>query len=128
MRHVAVAIKTTGPDPKEHRISELAAVEVNDGALGQSLHLQIATDASPGIGLPEALARWTKFVGVSEINVHDYYEFKRFLRPECARAGVEFAIAQGHRVVDTWRLAKERFPKQRHSLEAVTRKLRIERT
>ena len=131
MRYVAVALKTTGQDPKLHRISELAAVEVNDGTLGEGMHLQIAAagaeGAGSGIAFHEAVARWKEFVGGSQINAHDYYEFKRFLRPECDRAGLGFAIAQDHPVADTWKLAKERFPKQRNSLEAVTRRLGIER-
>ena len=131
MRHVAVAIKTTGRDPKQHRIAELAAVEMNDGVVGEILHLQIATDSVAGksqgrLTFQAALARWTEFIAGRTIVVHDYYEFKRFLRAECARANARFDIARGHPMIDTWLLAKERFPKQKHSLDAVTRKLAIE--
>jgi DNA polymerase III epsilon subunit-like protein len=58
--------------------------------------------------------------------VHDYYEFMRFLRAECAYAKMGFDIARDYPVTDTWLLAKQRFPKQRHSLDAVARKVGIE--
>src|SRR6478735_5209436 len=108
MRHVAVAIKTTGLDPKEHRIAELAAVEVKAGTAGESLHLHIATDsasASQGIAFQAALASWTSFIAGSTIIVHDYDELKRFLRAECVREGARFTITRSHPVMDTWRLA-----------------------
>jgi len=132
MRRVAVAMSTTGPEPKQgHRITELAAVEMNGDAIGETFHLRITqgTASEPGkteVTFSEALARWMQFVAGSPLVVHDYYEFKRFLRAECQRESVGFDIARDYPLVDTWLLAKERFPRQRHGLTMVTRKLGIE--
>ena len=132
MRRVAVAMSTTGPEPKQgHRITELAAVEMNGGTTGETLHLRIMQGAASepgktGVTYSEALTRWTQFVAGSPLIVHDYYEFKRFLRAECQRESMGFDIARDYPVVDTWLLAKERFPRQRHGLTTVMRKLGIE--
>lgn len=125
MRRVAVAMSTTGPEPKQgHRITELAAVEMNGGAPGKALHLRIAQDAPSGpgeTGVPfsDALARWTQFIAGRPMVVHDAYEFRRFLRAECKRQGVGFDIARDYPVVDTWLLVRERFRRQWHGLTVV---------
>jgi DNA polymerase III epsilon subunit-like protein len=127
-----VAICTTGPEPKQgHRIAELAAVEIRDGITGEALHLRIAPNAATrsdeaDTSFSESIAQWMQFVAGSPLVVHDYYEFKRFLRAECKRMGVGFDITRDYPVIDTWLLAKERFPRQRHGLAAVIRKLGIE--
>lgn len=131
MRQVVVVIRTTGPAPMHGaRITELGAVELVDGRLGKLQHFSIAADpnAVPDRGrvpFSEAYAALINMLGSSPLVTHDIEVLSRFLRAECKRSGIKYTIKRDQIVVDTWLLAKQRFPRQRHDLEAVAKKLTI---
>lgn len=131
MRQVVVVIRTTGPAPMHGaRITELGAVELVDGRLGKVQHFSIAADpnAVPDRGrvpFSEAYAALITMLASSPLVTHDIEVLSRFLRAECQRSGIKYTIKRDQLVVDTWLLAKQRFPRQRHDLEAVARKLTI---
>lgn len=131
MRQVVVVIRTTGPAPMHGaRITELGAVELVDGRLGKLQHFSIAADSNTvpergRVPFSEAYATLITMLGSSPLVTHDVEVLSRFLRAECKRSGIKYTIKRDQIVVDTWLLAKQRFPRQRHDLEAVAKKLGV---
>jgi DNA polymerase-3 subunit epsilon len=131
MRRVAVAITTTGSAPMHGaRVDELAAVEVIDDKPDKTVHFGIAIDTSTApadgrVSFSEAYTALLALIGRDPVIAHDVYDLHRFLRAECKRAGIPHRIKRGHPVTDTLVQAKERFPRQRHDLETIAKKLSV---
>lgn len=125
MKYVLVALETSGEAPsKGARVTEVAAQEVISGAAGRLVHLRISDDSTnvSSVKFETAMSVLNDLIGEGVIVVHDSGQLMRFVRAECRRAGISNPWRRGHQLIDTWAIAKERFPRQRHDLASLTRK------
>jgi DNA polymerase III subunit epsilon len=129
MKQVAVAFATTGPSPKQgHRISELVAVEQEDGsATGRYLHLQLRTadaqTAKPTFA--EAFDALDELIGDAPIVVRHAGHWRKFIREELRSIKKRGARRLLTQTVDVSAWAHSRYPKQRKSLAAIAQRVGV---
>ena len=124
-RHVVVDLETTGLSPRQgHRIIEIGAVAVEDGAIAD----EFTTLVDPGVPIPltvqaihgitadmlegepkteEALRRFSSFIGDSPLIAHNAAFEITFLRHEFARLKMGFP----NRHVCTLEMSRSRLPR-----------------
>jgi DNA polymerase-3 subunit epsilon len=137
MRQLILDTETTGLDPKDHRIIEIAAVELVDRRpTGRSVHFYInpeqeidagATDVhglswemlreKPKFG--EIVEEFLSFARGAQWVIHNAPFDVAFLDEEFTRLGMSSSAAIAAEVVDTLALARDQFPGKRNNLDAL---------
>ena len=137
MRQLILDTETTGLDPKDHRIIEIAAVELIDRRpTGRNVHFYINPDQEIDAGATEVhglswemLRDKPKFGEIAD----EFITFARgaqwvihnapfdvaFLDEEFTRLGMSSSAAIAAEVVDTLALARDQFPGKRNNLDAL---------
>ncbi len=141
MREIILDIETTGLDHKEgHRVIEIGCIELNSKEVGASYHQyinpsKILTDDNIKIHgitneylidkphFDEIADDFLTFVKDSAIIAHNAsfdigflnYELEKLSKPKIVK----------ERVIDTIKIARQRFPGQQVSLDALIKKLKI---
>jgi DNA polymerase-3 subunit epsilon len=137
MRQLILDTETTGLDQKDHRIIEIAAVELIDRRpTGRNVHFYINPDREIDLGASdvhglswEMLRDKPKFGEIAD----EFIAFARgaqwiihnapfdvaFLDGELTRLGMSTSAAIAAEVVDTLALAREQFPGKRNNLDAL---------
>ncbi len=146
MRQVVLDTETTGLEVHNgHRIIEIGAVElVERRPTGETWHTYLNPDRAIAEGAREVtgiqdafLLDKPHFVDVAEdflcfiegaeLIIHNAAFDVGFLDAELARAGVHYGSVADHAsVLDTLALARERYPGQRNSLDALCRRLGVD--
>jgi len=143
MRQLIIDTETTGLFPKEHRIIELAALEVvNRRATGRSVHYRVDPEReidaeATGIhgmtwedlkGRPrfrDVAHEFVDFAAGAEWVIHNAPFDLSFLDEELVRAGLPPCTSIHSGCVDTLALAREMFPGKRCSLDALCERLGV---
>ena len=146
MRQIVLDTETTGLEVhRGHRIIEIGCVElVQRRPTGRTFHHYLNPEraidegarAVTGISdeflldkprFVEIAAEFLQFIEGAELIAHNAAFDVGFLDAELARAGVATeALAERARVLDTLALAREKFPGQRNSLDALCKRLGVD--
>lgn len=145
MRQVILDTETTGLDPKEgHRIIEVGCVEMIDRQLtGSNFHQYLKPDREIDAGAIEVhgitnefLADKPRFTEIAddliayldgaELIIHNAPFDIGFLNSELKKAGAKFKLMTDYcTVLDTLVMARDLFPGQRNSLDALCKRYDI---
>jgi DNA polymerase-3 subunit epsilon len=145
MRQIALDTETTGMDiDAGNRIVEIGCIEVAQRVLtGRRFHayLNPDRDSEPGAlavhGLTtdflqdkprfaDVVAEFLAFIEGAELLIHNASFDLGFLNAELRRAQIDLRIEERHPVIDTLRLARERHPGQRNSLDALCKRYQVD--
>jgi DNA polymerase-3 subunit epsilon len=146
MRQIVLDTETTGLEVgKGHRIVEIGCVELAERRrTGRTFHRylnpQRAIDEGARVvtGISDEFLRdkplfaaivddFLEFVGDAELVIHNAAFDLAFLDAELARAERGHAGLEGRaRVLDTLELAREKYPGQKNSLDALCRRLEVD--
>lgn len=146
MRQIVLDTETTGLEVRQgHRLIEIACVELIErrpsGRHWQTyLNPERAIDegARQVTGIEdeflldkprfaEVVAEFLEFIGDAELIIHNASFDVGFLDAELARVGAHMGcIADRCRVIDTLAMARERYPGQRNSLDALCKRLGVD--
>ncbi len=146
MRQVVLDTETTGLEVQRgHRVIEIGCVElVQRRRTGRDFHAWLNPDraidegarAVTGISdeslrdkprFEQVAQELLQFIDGAELIAHNASFDLAFLDAEFARAGMaHIRIAERTRVIDTLELARERFPGQRNSLDALCKRLDVD--
>lgn len=146
MRQIVLDTETTGLEPhKGHRVIEIGAVElVARQRSGNTYHTYLNPDRAIDEGarevtgiqdaflldkprFGEVVEDFLAFIEGAELIIHNAAFDVGFLDAELARAGARYGcIAQHADVLDTLAMARERYPGQRNSLDALCRRLGVD--
>jgi DNA polymerase III subunit epsilon len=145
MRQIVLDTETTGLEVQRgHRLIEIGCVELAERRpTGRTFHVYLnpgrAIDegarAVTGISdeflldkprFAEVVAEFLAFVDGAEVLAHNAVFDVGFIDAELALAGVGSRFAERVGVVDTLTLAREKFPGQRNSLDALCRRFGID--
>jgi len=146
MRQVILDTETTGLEVQRgHRVIEIGCVElVQRRPTGRRFHYYLNPDraidegarAVTGISdeflldkprFPEIAAEFLAFIDEAEVIAHNAAFDVGFLDAELVRAGVDRPrLADRVQVLDTLALAREKFPGQRNSLDALCKRLGVD--
>lgn len=146
MRQIVLDTETTGLEPEQgHRIVEIGCVEICDRRITRNnLHLYIHPEREIDAGAAEVhgitldqLTDKPKFheiadtlrtyLGDAELIIHNAPFDLGFLNAEFARVDGDAAVLeQRHSIIDTLVNARQRYPGQRNSLDALCKRLEID--
>jgi DNA polymerase III subunit epsilon len=146
MRQIILDTETTGLEVQRgHRVIEIGCVEmVQRRRTGREFHTYLNPDraidegarAVTGIDdemlrdkprFPEIAHEFLAFIEGAEVIAHNAAFDVGFLDAELARAGVASpALASHAGILDTLALAREKFPGQRNSLDALCKRLGVD--
>lgn len=146
MRQVVLDTETTGLEAhKGHRIIEIGAVElVERRPSGRTFHTYLNPDRAIDEGAREVTGirdeflldkphfvdvvdDFLRFIEGAELIIHNAAFDVGFLNAELARAGDRFGTVADHAgVLDTLAMARERYPGQRNSLDALCKRLGVD--
>lgn len=146
MRQIVLDTETTGLEAhKGHRIIEIGAVElVARRPTGNSYHTYLNPDRAIDEGAREVTGIRDEFlldkprfadvvddflayIDGAELIIHNAAFDVGFLDAELARAGAQYGRVTDHSsVLDTLAMARERFPGQRNSLDALCKRLGVD--
>jgi DNA polymerase-3 subunit epsilon len=145
MRQIVLDTETTGLEVgKGHRIIEIGAIEyVERRATGRTFHRYVnpqrAIDegarAISGISdefladkplFAEIAVELSAFIADAELVIHNAEFDVGFLDAEFARLDAPMRIAEHCAVLDTLALAREKYPGQKNSLDALCKRLNID--
>ncbi|MBX2883665.1 MAG: DNA polymerase III subunit epsilon [Granulosicoccus sp.] len=143
-RQIALDTETTGLETRDgHRIIEIGCVELCERRLsGHNLHLYIQPDREIDAGAfavhgisNEFLADKPRFAGIAqqlidylsgaELIIHNADFDVGFLEHELRLCNRDIELAQICQVTDSLALAREQFPGQRNSLDALCKRLGV---
>lgn len=137
MRQLILDTETTGLDPKDHRIIEIAAVELIDRRpTGRTVHFYINPDREIDLGASdvhglswemlrdkpkfgEIAEEFVAFASGAQWIIHNAPFDVAFLDVELSRLGMSTSAAIAAEVVDTLALARDQFPGKRNNLDAL---------
>jgi len=137
MRQLILDTETTGLDPKDHRIIEIAAVELVDRRpTGRTVHFYINPDQEIDFGATEVhglswemlkdkpkfgeiAEEFVAFASGAQWIIHNAPFDVAFLDGELSRLGMSTSAAIAAEVVDTLALARDQFPGKRNNLDAL---------
>ncbi|MEP6998794.1 MAG: DNA polymerase III subunit epsilon [Betaproteobacteria bacterium] len=137
MRQLILDTETTGLDPKDHRIIEIAAVELIDRRpTGRNVHFYVNPDREIDAGATdvhglswemlrdkpkfgEIADEFIAFASGAQWVIHNAPFDVAFLDEEFTRLGRSSSAAIAVEVVDTLALAREQFPGKRNNLDAL---------
>ena len=143
-REIILDTETTGLDPRDHRVIEIACVEIEDFLpTGRTFHRYVNPERSndpdaervhgitnafladkPRFGHDDVCDAFLEFVGDAVIVAHNAAFDRGFVDAELARVGRAGAVAED-RWVCTYKLAQKRFPGMYNSLDALCKRYRI---
>ena len=141
MREIILDIETTGLEHKEgHRVIEIGCIELNSKEVGASYHqyinpTKILTEDNIKIHgitnehlldkplFDEIADNFLAFIGDSSIIAHNASFDVGFLNFELEKLSKPKIVKE--RVIDTIKIARQRFPGQQVSLDALIKKLKI---
>jgi DNA polymerase-3 subunit epsilon len=145
MRQIALDTETTGMAiDAGNRIVEIGCIELVQRTItGRRFHayLNPDRDSEPGAlavhGLTteflldkprfaDVAAEFLAFIDGAELLIHNASFDLGFLNAELRRAQIELSIEENHPVIDTLRLARERHPGQRNSLDALCKRYQVD--
>lgn len=145
MRQIVLDTETTGLDARDHRIIEIGCVELLERRpTGMHFHRYINPERTVDEGAlavhglsNEFLAdkplfaavvdEFLDFVRGAELIIHNASFDLGFLDAEFARCGVRYQRMNDHvGVLDTLALARERYPGQKNSLDALCKRLDVD--
>ena len=145
-REIILDTETTGLDPRDHRVIEIACVEIEDFIpTGRTFHRYvnperlIEADAERVHGISNAFVAskprfsdaeicdaFLEFVGGAAIVAHNAAFDRGFVNAELGRAGR--GLVPESRWICTYQLAQKRFPGMYNSLDALCKRYRISLT
>ena len=148
MRQVVLDTETTGLEPgRGHRIIEIGCVElVERRPTGRTFHRYLNPERASEAGalavhgitdefladkprFAEVVEEWLEFIRDAELLIHNAAFDVGFLDAELALAGAQHGCVSDHaRVVDTLALAREKYPGQKNTLDALCRRLGVDNT
>jgi DNA polymerase III subunit epsilon len=143
-REIILDTETTGLDPRDHRVIEIACVEIEDFIpTGRTFHRYINPDRpideeaervhgisgafladKPRFSDPEICDAFLAFVGDANIVAHNAAFDMSFVAAELVRVGRAGELPEP-RWVCTYKLAQKRFPGMYNSLDALCKRYRI---
>ena len=143
-REIILDTETTGLDPRDHRVIEIACVEIEDFIpTGRTFHRYINPDRhieeeaervhgisnafvadKPRFADPDICDAFLDFVGDAVIVAHNAAFDAGFVSAELSRAGRAGAVPES-RWVCTYKLAQKRFPGMYNSLDALCKRYKI---
>jgi DNA polymerase-3 subunit epsilon len=145
MRQIVLDTETTGLEPgKGHRVIEIGCIELHERRrTGRKFHRylnperEIDRGALEVHGIDDAFLRdkpkfadvvqeMLDFIGDAELVIHNAAFDLGFLDQELAIAGRSERLGVRGSVLDTLSLARERFPGQRNSLDALCRRFGVD--
>jgi DNA polymerase III subunit epsilon len=145
MRQVVLDTETTGLSPeKGHRVIEIGCIElVERRPTGARFHRYLNPERDIDMGalevhgiseeflrdkprFAEVASELLAFIDGAELVIHNAAFDVSFLDAELERAGAPDRVATRARVVDTLALARERYPGQKNSLDALCRRLGVD--
>lgn len=145
MRQILIDTETTGLEVQRgHRVIEIGCVEmVQRRPTGRTFHTYLNPDrgieegarAVTGISdeflkdqprFHEVADEFLAFIDGAELIAHNAAFDVAFLDAELAQAGIAGGLASRVGIIDTLALARERFPGQRNSLDALCRRLGVD--
>jgi DNA polymerase-3 subunit epsilon len=146
MRQIVLDTETTGLEvQRDHRIIEIGCVELAERRpTGRRFHVYLNPERSIDEGaravtgisdefladkkrFAEIAAEFLDFVRDAEIIAHNAEFDVGFIDEELRRAGAHYGRLADHAtVIDTLALAREKFPGQRNSLDALCRRFGID--
>src|SRR5699024_6170904 len=146
MRQIVLDTETTGLEPEQgHRIIEIGCVEIRDRRITRNnLHLYIHPEREIDAGAAEVhgitLDQLTDtprfheiadtlrdYLGDAELIIHNAPFDLGFLNAEFVRVeSASTPLEQRHAIIDTLVDARQRYPGQRNSLDALCKRLEID--
>src|SRR5918997_4599901 len=143
-REIILDTETTGLDPRDHRVIEIACVEIEDFIpTGRTFHRyinpgrEIDVEAErvhgisnaflankPSFADPEICDAFLDFVGDAALVAHNAAFDRGFVDAELSRAGRAGELPES-RWLCTYQLAQKRFPGMYNSLDALCKRYRI---
>jgi DNA polymerase III subunit epsilon len=145
VRHLILDTETTGLDPKlDHRIIELAAVEVVDRRLtGRSIHHYVNPEREIDLGATDVhgltwetlrdkprfadiAAEFIEFARGAQWVIHNAPFDLAFLDAELARLEMSPTVRIYESVIDTLALAREQFPGKKNGLDALCERFGVD--
>lgn len=146
MRQVVLDTETTGLEVRQgHRIIEIACIEMVERRLtGRKYQTYLNPDRAIDEGarkvtgiaddflldkprFAEVAEEFLDFIDGAELVIHNAAFDVGFLNAELARlAHAPVALAQRCRILDTLAMARERYPGQRNSLDALCKRLGVD--
>jgi DNA polymerase-3 subunit epsilon len=145
MRQIALDTETTGMDiDAGNRIVEIGCIEVVQRVITNRrfhAYLNPDRDSEPGAlavhGLTteflqdkprfaDVVDQFLAFIEGAELLIHNASFDLGFLNAELRRARFDLRIEDRHPVIDTLRLARERHPGQRNSLDALCKRYQVD--
>jgi DNA polymerase-3 subunit epsilon len=144
VRHLILDTETTGLDPRDHRIIEIAAVEVVDRRLtGRSIHYYVNPEREIDVGatdvhgltwdtlrdkprFAEIAAEFIEFAHEAQWVIHNAPFDLAFLDAELARLELPPTVRIYEGVIDTLALAREQFPGKRNGLDALCERFGVD--
>jgi len=145
MRQIILDTETTGLKTSDgHRIIEIGAVELVNRRFSQNNFQQYINPereidagalAVHGISLNELkqkplfneiAAEFIRYIEGAELIIHNAAFDLEFLNYELAVAGLDFKIEDKCEITDSLQLARDKYPGQRNSLDALCRRLGVD--
>lgn len=145
MRQILLDTETTGLDARSHRVIEIGCVElIEHRPSGRVFHRYLNPQREVDRGAAEVhgltdefladkplfaqvVGEFLAFIDGAELIIHNAAFDIGFLDAELSRLGAEAGrIRDRCSVLDTLKLARERFPGQRNSLDALCKRLGVD--
>jgi DNA polymerase III subunit epsilon len=145
MRQVVLDTETTGLSPREHRLVEIGCIElIERRRSGREFQRYLNPERSMDFGAAEVTGltdeflrdkalfgsvvdEFLAFVDGAELVIHNAAFDMGFLNSELARLGPQFGRLEDRcSVLDTLALAREKFPGQKNSLDALCKRLQVD--
>ncbi|NII10292.1 DNA polymerase III subunit epsilon [Oleiagrimonas sp. C23AA] len=146
MRHIVLDTETTGLEVHlGHRLIEIGAVEMVGRRLtGENFHTYLNPERAIDEGarqvtgiedeflldkpkFAEVVERFIEFIRGAELIIHNAAFDVGFLDAELKRAGAQYGCIADHcTVLDTLAMAREMYPGQRNSLDALCKRLGVD--
>ncbi|MBS0431069.1 MAG: DNA polymerase III subunit epsilon [Proteobacteria bacterium] len=148
MRRIVLDTETTGLEAgRGHRIIEIGCVElVERTPTGRSFHRYLDPGRASEAGalavhgltdeflagkprFAEIVDEWLDFIRGAELLIHNAAFDVGFLDAELALAGPQYGSVAGYaQIVDTLSLAREKYPGQKNTLDALCKRLGVDNT
>lgn len=148
MRQIVLDTETTGLEPRlGHRVIEIGALElIERRPSGRTFHTYLNPDRSIDEGarqvtgiedhflldkphFADIVDDLLAFIRDAELIIHNAAFDVGFLDAELKRAGAQYGCVTDHAsVLDTLAMARERYPGQRNSLDALCKRLGVDNT
>lgn len=148
MRQIVLDTETTGLEAgRGHRIIEIGCVElIERRPTGRSFHRYLNPERASDPGalavhgirdeflldkprFVEVVHEWLEFVRGAELLIHNAAFDLAFLDRELELAGAQYGRVADHaQVVDTLAMAREKYPGQKNTLDALCKRLGVDNT